>query len=619
MEKEFKAKFTADDSDFQKKSGNVAKKGDWLSGKLKAAAAGVIALFAFDKIVTGIKSLISVNAKFEKSLATLSAITGAAGDDLKFYGQSAREMSKQSTFSAMEVVEAYKLMGSARPELLKNKEALAAVTKEALVLSEASGLDLTTATESLAKAMNQFNVPANEAARVINALAAGSKEGAMEVPEVAEAIKHMGTAAAMANISLESSVAMIEALAEKGFEGSRAGIQLRNVIIKLQSGVDKFNPAVVGMSKALENLAAENLSAAELTERFGLENMQAASTLIENRKRVDELTTAVTGTNTAYEQQAIVLDTLEAQYQIFKNTIGDVAHEAGGMVDKLKGFFSGLTEVVKGFNTISDSESLNWFQKLAMKIGVLQGNTGSMIKMTTLMVEEQTKAKEATDKLTESVTKLNTAIKPSGDSGISVLRRETEALSASLAGMNLAEGITMPDLSQTGIDQLSAGIQFIERDLTLAQIAAQSFGEQMMIAGMQGSNSMVEFGKTALMIAKKVIAAYVAEGVAAAVKSALINVPFPFNIAAAGIAGGLAAAAINAAIPEFAMGGGVAGPTLAMVGEAPGISRSNPEYIGTAKQLGQMGLGGGTLTTRISRGDLLFILNEGKSYNSNNF
>ena len=617
-EKEFKAKFTADDSDFQKKSGNVAKKGDWLSGKLKAAGAMIVGVFAFGKIVQGIKSLISVNAKFEKSLATLSAITGALGDDLKFYGQSAREMSKQSTFSAMEVVEAYKLMGSARPELLKNKEALAAVTKEALVLSEASGLDLTTATESLAKAMNQFNVPANEAARVINALAAGSKEGAMEVPEVAEAIKNMGTAASMANISLESSVALIETLSEKGFAGAQAGTMLRNVILRLQTGADKFNPAIHGMSKALENLAAENLSAAELTQMFGLESQQAAAVLIQNRQRFDELTLAVTGTNTAYEQQAIVLDTLEAQYQIFKNTIGDVAHEAGGMVDKLKGFFSGLTEVVKGFNTISDSESLNWFQKLAMKIGVLQGNTGSMIKMTTLMVEEQTKAKEATDKLTESVTKLNTAIKPSGDSGISVLRRETEALSASLAGMNLAEGITMPDLSQTGIDQLSAGIQFIERDLTLAQIAAQSFGEQMMIAGMQGSNSMAEFGKTALMIAKKVIAAYVAEGVAAAVKSALINVPFPFNIAAAGIAGGLAAAAINAAIPEFAMGGGVAGPTLAMVGEAPGISRSNPEYIGTAKQLG-LGSGGGTLKARVSRGDLLFILNEGKSYNSNNF
>ena len=43
----------------------------------------------------------------------------------------------------------------------------------------------------------------------------------------------------------------------------------------------------------------------------------------------------------------------------------------------------------------------------------------------------------------------------------------------------------------------------------------------------------------------------------------------------------------------FADGGGVSGPTMAMVGEAPGISRSNPEYIGTASQLSQMGIGSG--------------------------
>ena len=180
------------------------------------------------------------------------------------------------------------------------------------------------------------------------------------------------------------------------------------------------------------------------------------------------------------------------------------------------------------------------------------------------------------------------------------------------------DNITMPDFAKANVDELVEGITAISRSYSAAELAAASFGEQVMAAGIMGENSMKDFGKTALNIARKVIAAYVAEGVAAAVKSALINVPFPFNIAAAGIAGGLAAAAINAAIPEFAMGGGVAGPTLAMVGEAPGISRSNPEYIGTAKQLG-LGSGGGTLKARVSRGDLLFILNEGKSYNSNNF
>ena len=130
--------------------------------------------------------------------------------------------------------------------------------------------------------MNQFNIPANEASRVINALAAGSKMGAEAIPGLANSITIMGTVADMANISLEQSVGLIETLAEKGLSGAESGTQLRNVILKLQSEADRFNPAIVGMSKALRNLAAENYSAAKLTEMFGLRNQQAAAILIQN-------------------------------------------------------------------------------------------------------------------------------------------------------------------------------------------------------------------------------------------------------------------------------------------------------------------------------------------------
>ena len=50
---------------------------------------------------------------------------------------------------------------------------------------------------------------------------------------------------------------------------------------------------------------------------------------------------------------------------------------------------------------------------------------------------------------------------------------------------------------------------------------------------------------------------------------------------------------MTAGIGTFmAEGGAISGPTLAMVGEAPNISRSNPEFIGTAAQLGLDKLGG---------------------------
>ncbi len=134
-----------------------------------------------------------------------------------------------------------------------------------------------------------------------------------------EAIKEFGVGAAAAGLSIEESAAAIETLAEKGLKGSRAGNQLRNIFVKLQSGADATNPKVVGLAQALDNLADENLGAAELTKRFGLENAQAAQILIENKTRLNELKEAITGTNVAYEQAAIQTDNLEGDIEKLGN------------------------------------------------------------------------------------------------------------------------------------------------------------------------------------------------------------------------------------------------------------------------------------------------------------
>ena len=133
-QQEHKAVFTADTTGFEKGANRVANKGNWLTNKLKMLGGMFAAAFSINKIIQGFSRVIKINSAFEKSLATLSAITGATGDDLKFYGEQARKIGKETTLEAVEVVEAFKLMGSARPELLKNKEALAAVTKEAIIL-----------------------------------------------------------------------------------------------------------------------------------------------------------------------------------------------------------------------------------------------------------------------------------------------------------------------------------------------------------------------------------------------------------------------------------------------------------------------------------------------------
>jgi len=183
------------------------------------------------------------------------------------------------------------------------------------------------------------------------------------------------------------------------------------------------------------------------------------------------------------------------------------------------------------------------------------------------------------------------------------------------------------DLGVEGVDtsKLMEGMKEDTRELieemNLAEQAALAMGDAMMNAAAQGETGLKGLANAAIEAAKKVIGAAIAEGIANAVSKALTTIPFPFNIAAGAAAGAAAATLFNSIIPSFAEGGAVTGPTLALVGEAAGISRSNPEFIGTARQISQMqgNKRGGTLSVKISKGDLIFWLNEGEDYLNNSF
>lgn len=309
-------------------------------------------------------------ANFEDGLAELSAITGATGKDLEFYSEQAREIGRTTTVSADQAVEAFKLIGSAKPELLENKEALAAITREAVTLAEASGLDLPTAASSLTDALNQFSLPADEASRVINVLAAGAQAGAAEIPQATDALLKFGVAASSAGISVEESVAAVQLLAEKGLQGSEAGNQLRNVLSRL-SAVDALSPealeqlekfdvdlavlrdSTVPVEDRLRELGKISGDATALVKVFGQENRIAGQIVLQNVDRFSELAEAVTGTQTAYDQARINTQDFNDQTKRLTNAITDFQLSVGSLILKaLAPLVAGLTAVINGLSAI---------------------------------------------------------------------------------------------------------------------------------------------------------------------------------------------------------------------------------------------------------------------------
>lgn len=324
-------------------------------GNLLTSAAGKIKSIWTDAIQT--------QREFEKSLKNLSAITGASGADLEYYKNQALDMGLKVEGGAKSVVEAFKFIASAKPELLENKEALAEVTRQAILLSQAAGLDLPDASQRLTDAMNQFGAPAQEAAKYVDALAAGAKYGAAEVPEVTDALLKFGVAAKSSNINIYESVAAVELLGEKGLKGAEAGTQLRNIFAKLSAAsilpkeaLESLNAAGVNisvlsdktqpLSVRLKELSKIQGDAATITRVFGLESKNAGEALISNLGRLEKLTEQVQETGSATEQAAKNLDTLEQAEIEAKNEWDNMmlSFTSGDFGEVIKGFVKKATE-----------------------------------------------------------------------------------------------------------------------------------------------------------------------------------------------------------------------------------------------------------------------------------
>lgn len=282
-----------------------------LKGTLKSLAGGLGLGAAFAGVGAAMGDAVRKSMEFEKSMSSLSSLTGFVGDDLDFLKGQAINLGATTTQTASQVADAFRLIGSQMPQLLESKEALAAVTKDAITLAEAAGMEVPEAAKALTGALNQMGAGAEYSGSYINILAAASQKGSADIQYLNKSVEKSGGMASTTGVKFNELVAAIETIAPKVTEASEAGTQLRNVLLVLDTNADKnLRPSVVGLGKALENLAAKHWDAGQMAKVFGRESVNAALALASGLDTYKDLETAITGTNTATEQAKTNTDNL---------------------------------------------------------------------------------------------------------------------------------------------------------------------------------------------------------------------------------------------------------------------------------------------------------------------
>lgn len=362
--------------------------GDLLTGGL--ITGGVIV--GVEKLAEVMKIGTAQALAYEQALDDLSALTGLTGQDLAGLEEVAKRLQTiniegvEIVNTGPEVLNALKLVGGAQPELLKDAEALGEVTRQAIILSKASGDGLEPSVVALTTVLGQFKASASESARIINELAAGAKEGASEIPDTTEALQKFGTVAKIANVSTGESIALIELLADRQLKGAEAGTQLRNVLTKL-AGADVLPKAAqdqfrrlgidinvlkddsLSLDKRLQELAKANGDLAALTKAFGLENLQAATIITSGIPKYLDLQKKIEGTNEALVQAQIRSDNANTSFENLKNR----------GLNQLQEAFSNGTPVARG---LADA-----FSVLLDRVNLVQGAFNLAIGPITTVVD----------------------------------------------------------------------------------------------------------------------------------------------------------------------------------------------------------------------------------------
>jgi TP901 family phage tail tape measure protein len=319
-------------------------------GKLTSVLAGLdLVKNAIDGLQQATDAFSVSGIALDRNMHDLSAVAGVTGDSLRQIEGFARQSAKTFGTDASVAVEGYKLLLSQlSPELGKFPEALRDMGESIQITSKLMGGDGVAAAQVLTTAMNQYGVSledptaaSKEMARMMNVMAAAGQAGSAELPAISAALQQCGMAAKAANVSFEETNAAIQVLDKAGKKASEGGVALRNVLGQLSKGRFVEKQALEELQKAGIDVVALGDNSKSLKERlemlkpmlndsallskfFGVENANAARALIQGTEALDGFTQAVTGTNSATDQAAIIMQSYAERQAVVNQKIEDI-------------------------------------------------------------------------------------------------------------------------------------------------------------------------------------------------------------------------------------------------------------------------------------------------------
>lgn len=320
-----------------------AKASKGMKGMVAKAAAGL----GGAAIVGGLAKSINLAKDFDLTIRQVGVQTGQTGKGLKDLSGLAIKMGKDTAFSAQDA-------SGAMLELAKGglsaADIKAGALKTTMTLAAAGGLEMASAAEYVTQSMNTFGIAAKNADQVAVALAGGANASTASVESLGMALSQVGPGATNAGMSLQETVAALAAFDNNGIKGSDAGTSLKTMLSRLVPQTDaaasamrkyglsfvKPNGEFKSMSqvagqlrKGLGKLSDEERTAA-LNTLFGADASRAATVMMkEGEKGIQGYIKATKNQKTVQDMANTAMGGAKGAWEELTGTVETLAIQVG--------------------------------------------------------------------------------------------------------------------------------------------------------------------------------------------------------------------------------------------------------------------------------------------------
>lgn len=318
------------------------KKSDIAFGAFIGTLASQAVANMVDKLKDLAATTVQIGMDFTSSMSEVQAISGATDEELASLEETARAFGATTVFSASEAAQALKYMSLAGWSAEESTNALEGV----LNLAAASGMDLAEASDMVTDYLSAFGLEAKDSARFADMLSYAQSHSNTSAAQLGEAYKNVAANMHAAGQDVETTTALLSALADQGLKGSESGTALaaimRDLTAKMKKGKISIGDTAVTVQDASGNFR-------DLTDI--LADVESATDGMGNAEKASALMTTFTADS--IKGLNLVLNNGVKKISGFEKELRSANGSASKMSDTMNNNLSGdLKEMGSGFEEL---------------------------------------------------------------------------------------------------------------------------------------------------------------------------------------------------------------------------------------------------------------------------